>query len=295
MIQPNPATADALAGEARVLDRLRGLAGRGPLLVAFSAGVDSTYLLDLAVEAAGIDRVIAVTADSPSLARSSLDEARDFCAGRGIRHVVVATDEFESADYVANDGQRCYHCKAALFTAMNGLARALVADGGLPGALLLGAIAEDLGDHRPGMRAAAEAGAVWPLADAGLAKPQIRERSKLRGLPTWNRPAEPCLSSRIPYGEPVDPAVLRMIEAAERILRAAGFATCRARHHRIGGISGAVRGHLLRIEVPTDRVADVVAARDRLLPDLRALGYANITLDLAGFASGGFNKLLAGG
>lgn len=277
--------------ENAVLAQLRGLAAKGPLLVAYSAGVDSTYLLDLAVAAGGNERVVAVTADSPSLARSSLAEATAFTASRSIRHQVVATAEFAQPDYVANDGQRCYHCKTALFGAMTSLRTAF---GREAGSLLLGAIADDLGEHRPGLRAAAEAGAVWPLAVAGMTKAEVRQRSKQRGLPTWDRPAEPCLSSRIPYGEPVEPAVLAMIEAAELVLREHGFATCRARHHRLGGISGAVRGHLLRIEVPADQVPAVVAARAALLPALRRIGYANVTVDLAGFASGGYDKLLAG-
>ncbi|GDY12083.1 TIGR00268 family protein [Planctomycetota bacterium] len=275
--------------ESAVLAQLRGLAAKGPLLVAYSAGVDSTYLLDLAVAAGGNERVLAVTADSPSLARSSLAEAIAFTTSRSIRHQVVATDEFAQPDYVANDGQRCYHCKSALFGAMTSLRTAF---GREAGSLLLGAIADDLGEHRPGLRAAAEAGALWPLAVAGMTKAEVRQRSKVRGLPTWDRPAEPCLSSRIPYGEPVEPTVLVMIEAAELVLREHGFATCRARHHRLGGISGAVRGHLLRIEVPADQVPAVVSARTALLPALRRIGYANVTVDLAGFASGGYDRLL---
>ncbi len=290
-LAPNPLESLAMAKESAALARLRGY---GACLVAFSAGVDSTYLLDLAVDALGKDRVVAVTADSPSLARHSLEEARVFCHEREIEHLVVATDEFASSDYLANDGQRCYHCKSALMKAMSTLALSLVEQGRLKdGAkFLIGAIADDLGDYRPGMRASAEAGACWPLADAGFSKAEVRERSRARGLPTWNRPAEPCLSSRLPYGEPVTIEALAMIEQAERILRTFGFPTCRARHHRIGGGSGPVRGHLLRIEVPVDDLARVVASREILLPALRACGYANVTLDLAGFASGGYNALL---
>ncbi len=296
-LAPILAESQALAKESAALAHLRGY---GPCLVAFSAGVDSTYLLDLAVEALGKNRVVAVTADSPSLARHSLEEARVFCHERGIEHLVVATDEFDSPDYLANDGQRCYHCKSALLKAMNALALALINQGRLAhGAkFLIGAIADDLGDYRPGMRAAAEAGALWPLADAGFSKAEVRERSRARNLPTWNRPAEPCLSSRLPYGEPVTVEALAMIEGAERVLRTFGFPTCRARHHRIGAAAGPngnspTRGNLLRIEVPIDDLARVVASREILLPALRACGYANVTLDLAGFVSGGYNALLA--
>jgi uncharacterized protein len=198
----------------------------------------------------------------------------------------VKTDEFEREEYLANDGKRCYHCKAALMRAMNGLADAT---GGARGeqALLIGAIADDLKDYRPGMRAAAEAGARWPLADAGFTKDEVRARSRARQLTSWNRPAEPCLSSRVPYGERVTVEGLRMIEAAEQVLKNLGFPTCRARHHRVGE-----RGSMCRIEVPESDLARLLACRGDLLPALRRLGYINISLDLAGLASGGFNALL---
>jgi uncharacterized protein len=295
------ADAVALAKEAALERRLAGLGGA---MVAFSGGVDSSYLLAVAHGVLG-ERVTAVTADSPSLARASLATASAFCHQRGIRHHIVATDEFERAEYRANDGQRCFHCKSALFRAMDGLARATLAErggeaeaggGARPLALLLGAIAEDLHDHRPGMRAAAAAGALWPLGEAGFTKPEVRARARARGLACWDRPAEPCLSSRVPYGEAVTPEAVRMIEGAEAALHAHGFALCRARHHAIGrDAAGAARGWLCRIEVPEAELAKVLAARGTLLPALRALGYASVTLDLAGFASGGFNALLAGG
>lgn len=275
--------APALAKEQRLTALL---AGHGSVLVGFSAGVDSTYLLDVAHGVLG-DRVTAVTADSPSLTRSSLAEAETFCRERGIRHAVVPTAEFEVEAYRANDGKRCYHCKAALLKAMNGLARA-TADTRGAAALLLGAIVEDFGDVRPGLQAAAEAGASWPLADAGFTKADVRERSKARGLVSWNRAAEPCLSSRVPYGEPVTPAVVRMIEAAEIELKQLGLHDCRARHHTVGN----GRGTLCRIEVPERDLERVLAARTTLLPALRKLGYTNVTLDLAGLVSGGLNALL---
>ncbi len=205
---------------------------------------------------------------------------------------MVATDEFERADYRANTGQRCYACKSALLRAMDGLARAT--QGGRAGvALLIGAIADDLTDHRPGMRAAAEGGALWPLADLGFTKQEVRARARARGLATWDRPAEPCLSSRMPYGEEVTREGVAMVEAAEAVLRAAGFRACRARHHAVGrNGAGAPRGWLCRIEVPEDELAQVVAARGSLIGAIRAIGYQSVTLDLAGLASGGFNALL---
>ncbi|HYE05291.1 MAG TPA: ATP-dependent sacrificial sulfur transferase LarE [Planctomycetota bacterium] len=272
----------------------RDLAGLGRALVAFSAGVDSTYLLDVGHAVLGA-RIEAVTADSPSLARSSLDEARAFCAARGIAHRVVATDEFEVEAYRANDGQRCFHCKSALMKAMSGLALA-TADGRAGAALLIGAIADDFADVRPGLQAAAAAGARWPLADAGMTKDEVRARSRARGLPTWDRPAEPCLSSRIPYGEPVTPEAVRMVEAAEACLRYLGLSHCRARHHRVGAkADGGARGWLCRIEVPDADLERVLAARAELLPALRRIGYANVALDLAGLVSGGYNGLLSAG
>jgi uncharacterized protein len=264
-------------------DRLKAqLAAHERALVAFSAGVDSTYLLHVAHEVLGA-RVAAVTADSPSLARTSLQEARAFCDAHRIAHHVVPTDEFLAEEYRANDGLRCYHCKSALLRAMKALT------GQASGAaLLVGVIADDMGDVRPGLRAAAEAGALWPLADAGFTKDDVRARSRARGLATWDRPAEPCLSSRVPYGERVTPEGLRMVEAAEEALRALGLRECRARHHEIGG----GRGYLCRIEVPEDAMDRVLAARATLVPALKRLGYVSVSLDLAGLQSGGLNVLL---
>lgn len=273
----------ATTKEARLIDALNAWP---QVMVAFSAGVDSTYLLDVAREVHG-ERVTAVTADSASLARSSLTEAEAFCRERGIRHVVVQTDEFAQEEYLANDGRRCYHCKAALMRAMNALAAATRRERGEEVALLIGAIADDLGDYRPGMQAAQEAGARWPLADLGFTKAEVRERSRERDLPTWNRAAEPCLSSRVPYGERVTVAGLRMIEQAEALLKTRGFAICRARHHQL-----PTGGFRCRIEVPLADVARVEAIADTVFPALRALGYAEVAIDPAGFVSGGLNAAL---
>jgi uncharacterized protein len=276
------AAMDAVEKEQRVR---AWLAGRSGVLVAFSAGVDSSYLLALAHAELG-ERVLAVTADSPSLARRSLAEAIAFCHERGIAHQVILTGEFEQPAYLANDGQRCYHCKSALMSAMAELLAALG-----PGPdLLLGAIADDLADWRPGLRAASERGAGFPLADAGFTKDEVRIRSRALGLPSWDRPAEPCLSSRIPYGEPVTIPGLQMIEQAEEALRFHGFATCRARHHRIGS-EAAPKGWLCRLEVPEAEIPRLVALRTLLVPALKRLGYAQVTVDLGGFISGGGNAL----
>ena len=281
------AAAQIAAKEAQLAAWLRT---RGTVFVAFSAGVDSSYLLAIAHRELG-DLAIAVTADSPSLARASLTEAAAFCAERGIAHRVIPTAEFSEPAYLANDGQRCYHCKSALLTAMHGLTAALAPVSGPPPTVVLGAIADDLADWRPGMRAAAERGAAFPLADLGFTKAEIRARSQALGLPTWNRPAEPCLSSRVPYGERVTVAGLKMVEQAEAALRFHGFATCRARHHRIGS-EAQPKGWLCRIEVPDADLPRLVELRATVVPALKRLGYANVTLDLAGFTSGGFNQLL---
>ena len=277
---------DAAAKEVSLRQRLRSASSA---LVGFSGGVDSTYLLAVAFAELG-SRVAAITADSPSLARATLAEAQAFCASRGITHHVVPTDEFSDPAYAANDGQRCYHCKAALL----GVMRTLATRAETGSELWTGAIADDLADWRPGMRAADERGATFPLAEIGFTKPEIRERSRVLGLPTWDRPAEPCLSSRVPYGEAVTPEAVRMIEAAEVLLRSLGLRTCRARHHRIGaGANGNARGWLCRVEVPEDDLSRVLEHRRAIVEGLARIGYANATLDLAGLASGGFNRLLA--
>ena len=279
--EPSSALSPELSEKSRRL--ADSLASLPRAQVAFSGGVDSTYLLLMAHQALG-DRVVAVTADSPSLARSTLAEACAFCRDRGIAHRVVATGEFANPAYLANDGQRCYHCKSSLLEALSAL------DDCSPA--LIGAITDDLGDHRPGMQAARERQARFPLIEANLSKADVRALSKALGLATWDRPAEPCLSSRVPYGEPVTIAGLGMIEQAEAALRFHGFATCRARHHQVGGSGPTATGHLCRLEVPDADIPRLVELRSVLVPALKRLGYAQVTVDLAGFASGGLNKLL---
>lgn len=269
---------------AKEVELERALAALPAALVAYSGGVDSTYLLAVAQRALGA-RVRAVIADSPSLPRATLAAARAFCAGRGIDLAVAATAELDDPAYAANDGERCWHCKSHLMEALHALAAAAA-----PGTVaLLGAIADDLGDHRPGMRAAREHGARFPLAELGFAKAEVRERSRALGLPTADQPAQPCLSSRVPYGEEVTAAGLAMIEQAEAALRHLGFAACRARHHQVGG----GRGWLCRIEVPEAELARLVELRRTVVPALERLGYLFVAVDLAGFASGGFNRLLS--
>lgn len=263
-----------------LLDRLLGDFPK--VVIAFSAGVDSTYLLARAHLVLGA-RVLAVTADSPSLPRSTLAEAKAFCADRGIAHHVVATDEFADPVYLANDGQRCGHCKSHLMEALSAL------DASRDAVAMLGVIADDLQDHRPGQAAARQRGARFPLAELGFTKADVRARSRVMGLASADRPAEPCLSSRVPYGEPVSPTAVRMIEEAEAALHHAGFATCRVRHHMVGG----GKAWLARIEVPQADIPRLTELRASVVPALRRIGYANITVDLGGFTSGGFNAMLS--
>jgi uncharacterized protein len=260
------------------------LSSQPAVLVAFSGGVDSTYLLAVAAAVLG-PRCTAVIADSPSLPRSTLAWAEDFCRGRGIALRVVPTDEADDPRYTANTGLRCAACKAALLRAMHAVAAAQPAGT----ALLVGAVLDDFGDIRPGITAARELGAAFPLAEHGLDKQAVRVRSHALGLPDPERPAQPCLSSRVPYGEPVSAAALGMIEAMEEALKKLGVRDCRARHHAIG----QGRGSLCRIEVPVAELATVLAARETLTALGRRVGYLHVSVDLGGLASGGLNALLS--
>jgi len=249
--------------------------------VAFSAGVDSALLLKLAVETLGPRSVVAVTGRSDSLAQAELEEAGRLCAQLGVEHMVLDTREFDDPNYTANPKDRCYFCKTALYKQLE----RLVADRGL-GAMLSGTNADDLGDFRPGIRAGQEHEVRSPLAEAGITKAEVRELSRRFGLPTHDKPASPCLSSRIPYGETVTREKLRMIEQAEVFLRRQfGIGECRVRHH----------GDLARIEVPRPLIAVLADPHNaaQIERHLRSLGYKYVTLDLRGFRSGSLNEVLA--
>jgi len=247
--------------------------------VAFSAGADSTLILKVAIDTLGPENVVAVTGRSDSLARSELDEACAIARSLNARHVLIDTDEFDNPNYVSNPTDRCYFCKTSLYRHM----RRFITDEGL-NAVVSGIIVDDYGDYRPGIDAGREHGVRAPLGEAGFTKEDVRRLSARLGLPTFDKPASPCLSSRVPYGEPVTPQKLRMIEAAEAFLHEMGIRECRVRHH----------GTLARIEVPPELIPtlaepDTAARVDR---HFRSLGYKSVALDLRGFRSGGLNELV---
>ncbi len=259
------------------LARLRvAVAGHGRLVVAFSGGADSALLAWVATDVLGADRVRCVTAVSPSLPESELEDCRALAAEWGLSWEGVATDELDDPAYQRNDGDRCYWCKDALLRALAPRAAAAGAT------VALGVNLDDLGEHRPGQRAASEQGAVFPLVEAELSKDLVRAISRHLGLRTADKPAAACLSSRIPYGTPVTVGVLREVDAAETGLRALGFGQLRVRHHR----------EMARIEVPLADLDRVIARREAVVSVVRRAGYRYVTLDLEGFRSGNLNAAL---
>ena len=247
------------------------------VVVAFSGGVDSTFLLALAREAVGRENVLAATGVSPSLAKRELEEARTLARQLGAEMAEVETCEMDNAEYAANPANRCFHCKKDLFTHL----QAIAAQRGFA-AIVSGANHDDRGDFRPGLSAGAQLGVRNPLMEAGLTKQDIRAASRAMGLSTWDKPAYACLASRIPYGESITPEKLSRIEHAEYVLRDLGFAACRVRDH----------GELARIEVPADLIDRAAGLRDKIVGPLKALGYTYVSLDLQGFRSGSMNEVL---
>jgi len=263
----------------RKVAALRAQLGALPgAVVAFSGGVDSTMLLHACAQTLG-DRVVGVTADSPSLPRAELDEATALARELGVRHVVLPTEELQRAGYRQNAGDRCYHCKNELFVTV-AQRRAEVGPAAWP--VLYGAIIDDLGDHRPGQRAAHEHGVRAPLLDAGFTKADVRRYSRAAGLRTADKQSFACLSSRVPHGTPIDRALLLRIERAEAVLRAHGFRQFRVRHH----------GDVARIEVGQDELLRAVELRERLCAGIRAAGYVHIALDLLGYRQGSLHEVL---
>jgi uncharacterized protein len=251
----------------------------GRVAVAFSGGVDSTLLLQVAHNALG-DNALALTAVSPSMPAEDRAEAAMLARRIGARHLLIETDEVEDADYRANPANRCYHCRAIVFDRLLEVAQAE----GYP-VLLDGNNADDAGDFRPGRRAARELGVRSPLLEAGLSKAEIRALVRDFGLPNWDAPAAACLSSRIPYGTPVTVELLSQVERAERVLHGLGFLQVRVRHH----------DSVARIEVAPEEFPGLLEHRTQVVTALCDLGYTYVALDLAGFRSGSLNEGLPRG
>jgi uncharacterized protein len=266
---------DLTSQRATLDSHLRSL---GRLLVAYSGGVDSAFLAFAAHEAMG-DGMLAVLADSPSLARVQLQDAVAFAQEQRIPFEVIETAELARPDYARNDAARCFYCKDELFTVMEELRQARGFD-----RVAYGVNRDDLTDFRPGQKAAAEHGVAAPLLEAGLAKADVRALARAAGLRVWDKPASPCLSSRIAYGIPVTPEALAQIERGEEALAALGFRQCRVRHH----------GDLVRIEIAPDELPRALSPEmaARFTRIFKELGFTFVTLDLEGFRSGSLNTLL---
>lgn len=263
---------DSTAKQAALSDLLDGL---GRVVVAYSGGVDSAFLTAVAHDTLG-KNCLAVTAVSPSLARSELEQATALAAERGWQHICVATGEIDRAEYRRNAPDRCYWCKSELYDVLAPIA----AERGAT--VVTGTNVDDLGEHRPGLRAARERSVAAPLVEAGLSKSEIRELSAARGLPTASKPASPCLASRFAYGVEVTRGSLARVEAAEAFVASLGFEVFRVRDH----------GDSARVEVLPEEIERAAQEAEAIAEALMGLGYRYVSLDLRGFRSGAMNEIL---
>jgi pyridinium-3,5-biscarboxylic acid mononucleotide sulfurtransferase len=274
-VQMNPVLTDTLQKKLTELEEI--LLPYTSALVAFSGGVDSSLALAVAARALPKHRVLAVTSNNETYLPSELDLAREFAESLGVEHLVVNTRELDDPNYASNPTNRCYFCKSTLYTDLAKLAEdrgyACVVDG---------ANKDDEGDYRPGRKAAKELGVVSVLSAAGMTKANVRELAKYLGLPTWDKPALACLSSRFPYGQEITPEKLSQVARAEEFLRREDFKQVRVRHH----------GDIARLEIGPDELERAFAMREKISAELLDAGFLYVTLDLAGYKSGSLNRAL---
>jgi uncharacterized protein len=277
-LQANPQALNPIALDAKEQELFAILRGLGRVIIAYSGGTDSAYLAWAAHHALG-DAAVAVTADSASIPSSHKRDAEEFARECGFRHEYIQTYEFDNPDYIKNDQNRCFHCKDELFTRLQSFAE----ERGYAH-IIYGVNKDDLGDYRPGQRAAKLHSVQAPLVEAGLTKAEIRELSRRAGLSTWDRPAAACLSSRVPYGTPVTPKTISTIEQGEEAIRALGFKQFRVRFH----------GELVRIEIAKDELPRALTPENAqaFSAIFKPLGFLYVTLDLEGYRQGSLNAAL---